>query len=67
VVGLDDLQARRLAEELGLTVIGTLGILLRAKQAALLPTVRPLIHALIALGFHLAPDLYQTVLDLAGE
>ncbi len=67
VVGLDDLQARRLAEELGLTVIGTLGILLRAKQAGLLPTVRPLVHALIAQGFHLAPDLYQTVLDLAGE
>ena len=67
VAGLDDLQARRLAETLGLTVVGTLGILLHAKRASLIPTVRPLVDAVIAQGFRLAPDLYQDVLKLAGE
>jgi predicted nucleic acid-binding protein len=67
VAGLDDLQARRLAETLGLTVVGTLGILLRAKRASLIPTVRPLVDAVVAQGFRLAPDLYQDVLQLAGE
>ena len=67
VAGLDDLQARRLAETLGLTVVGTLGILLRAKQAKMIPTVRPLVDAVIAQGFHLDPDLYQDVLRLASE
>jgi predicted nucleic acid-binding protein len=67
IAGLDDLQARQLAESLGLTVVGTLGILLHAKRASLIPTVRPLADAVIVQGFRLAPELYQDVLRLAGE
>jgi predicted nucleic acid-binding protein len=67
VAGLDDLQARRLAETLGLMVVGTLGILLRAKQASLIPAVHPLVDAVVAQGFRLDPDLYQDVLRLASE
>jgi len=67
VAGLDDLQARRLAEALGLTVVGTLGVLLHAKQADLIPAVRPLVDAVIAQGFHLDPNLYRDVLKLASE
>ncbi len=67
VAGLDDLQARRLAEALGLTVVGTLGVLLHAKQTDLIPAVRPLVDAVIAQGFHLDPNLYRTVLELASE
>lgn len=66
-VGVDDLQARRLAERLGIMVVGTLGILLRAKRASLLRAVRPLIHALVTQGFRLDLDLYNDVLRLAGE
>jgi predicted nucleic acid-binding protein len=65
--GLDGLQARRLAETLGLMVVGTLGILLRAKQAGLIPAVRPLMDAVVAQGFRLDPDLYQDALRLASE
>ena len=66
--GIDDLQARRLlAEGLGLRVVGTPGIVLRAKQAGILSTVRPLIDALAVQGFRLGGDLYQAILDLAGE
>ena len=67
VPGLDDLRARQLAEALGLTVAGTFGLLLRAKRAGLVPTVRPLVDAAIAQGFHLGPDLYRDVLELADE
>ena len=67
LAGLDDLQARRLAEALGLTVVGTLGVLLHAKRAGLIPTVRLLLDAVIAQGFRLTPDLYGDVLKLAGE
>ena len=67
VAGLDDLQARRLAETLGLMVVGTLGILLRAKQAGLVPAVRPLVDAVVTKGFRLTPDLYKDVLMLADE
>jgi predicted nucleic acid-binding protein len=67
LAGLDDLQARRLAESLGLQVVGTLGVLLRAKQASLIPIVRPLVDAVITQGFRVTPDLYRDVLQLAGE
>ena len=67
LVGLDDLQARQLAAEMKLAVIGTLGIMLRAKRAGLIPAVRPLVDAVIAQGFRLRPDLYQDVLRLAQE
>jgi predicted nucleic acid-binding protein len=65
--GLDDLQAHLLAESLNITVVGTLGILLRAKQKGLISTVRPLMDAVIAQGFLLDLNLYQDVLRLANE
>ena len=65
--GLDDLRARQLAEEMKLTVVGTLGVLLRAKQATLVPTIRSLLDAVIAQGFRLSSDLYQDVLKIAQE
>lgn len=66
-VGLDDRQARRLAQELGLPVVGTLGILLRARRAGITPAVQPLLDALQQQGFRLHPGLYAEVLRLAGE
>jgi predicted nucleic acid-binding protein len=67
VAGLDDLQVRQLAEAVGLRVIGTLGILLLAKRAGLIATVRPLVDAVMAQGFRLSLELYRDVLELAGE
>jgi len=67
LAGLDDRQARLLAERMGLTVVGTIGILLRAKQANLIPAVRSLLDAVQSEGFRLGIDLYQEALRLAGE
>jgi predicted nucleic acid-binding protein len=67
VVGLDDFQARMLAAQMGLQAVGTLGILLLAKRASLVPAVRPLMDAVVDQGFRLDKDLYQGVLKLAGE
>jgi predicted nucleic acid-binding protein len=67
LAGLDDLRARQLAEAVGLTVVGTLGILLHAKQAGLISTVQPLVEDIIAQGFRLSPELHRDVLGLAGE
>jgi len=47
---LDDLTARNCAEVYRLPVIGTLGVLLKAKEAGLLPTLRPEITRLVAVG-----------------
>lgn len=64
---LDERPARRLAQALGLPVIGTLGVLLASKRRGLLPAVRPCVDALVDFGFHISPDLYNLVLADAGE
>jgi hypothetical protein len=64
---LDDRPARRLALGLGIRVVGTMGILVRAKQARLVPTVGPLVQNLLELGFRLSPAMRERVLRDAGE
>jgi predicted nucleic acid-binding protein len=64
---LDDRAARRLATALRLPLVGTLGLLLRAKMIGLIPAVRPRLEALRSLPFHVSPRLYESVLRTAGE
>lgn len=64
---LDDLPARRQALARGLPVVGTAGILVMAKRAGLIDSVRPDLDALRAHGFHLRQDVYVEVLRGAGE
>ena len=45
---------------------GTLGVLLRAKQAGLVPAVAPLLDRLAALRFRLGRPTREEVLRLAG-
>ena len=67
IVVLDDAPARQLAAALKLRLTGTLGILLTAKRAGLLPAVGPQLDRLQALRFRLAPHTRAAVLKLAGE
>jgi predicted nucleic acid-binding protein len=66
-VALDDRQARLLAAQLGLLVVGTTGLLVQAKRAGLIPTLRPLLETVREQGFHLSPDVYDEALRLANE
>lgn len=64
---LDDLPARRSAAATGLNVIGTLGTLVTAKRAGLLKSIRPELDALLRTSFFLSPQLYDELLQAAGE
>lgn len=64
---VDDRPARRLAQALGLRVIGTLGVLLAAKRYGLLERVQPSLKELRSRRFFMAPKLYERVLQLAHE
>jgi uncharacterized protein len=64
---LDDLPARRVATDLGLTVIGSLGLLVSAKQGGLIPAARPTMDAMIASGLYVSRRLYLEILEAAGE
>jgi len=64
---LDDAQARRVAERLGIRRIGTLGILRRAKKAGLITEVKIYIQQLLTKGIYIRSSLVQAVLDDVGE
>ncbi len=64
---LDDLTARRKAQTIGLSVIGTLGLLLMAKTSGYLPTIKPLVDDLKLNGFRMSAELYTRVLQQASE
>lgn len=67
VVLVDDLAARRMAQAIGLNVIGTCGLLLEAKRRNLIGAVRPPIEKLSKSGYYLSGSLIQTVCRFAGE
>ncbi len=54
-------------QELGLKVIGVVGILLKSKRANLIPLVRPFLDQLREAGFRLQDDVYREALHLADE
>ena len=64
---MDDQDARRFANRCGLTAIGTLGILLAAKQRGGIASLRAEINALASLGFRANQRLVTAVLQGAGE
>lgn len=65
---LDDGAARRCGRTLGVPLLGTLGLILRARQADLIPTAVPVLKALQAHGFRLDDNLIRTVLpQTVGE
>jgi predicted nucleic acid-binding protein len=66
-VVLDDKLAWQAAVHLNLPLLGTAGILLRAKHAGHLQAIRPVLNQLAALGFRLTSDTARSLLELAGE
>lgn len=64
---LDEQLARRVARQRDLPVVGTLGVLLAAKQSGLLSTVRPAVDAMTAQGRHISSALRARILLEAEE
>jgi uncharacterized protein len=64
---LDDRRARRLAQDVGLVVIGSGGILGLAKRAGLITSVRPTLSELVSAGLFLSDAAVRELLEVAGE
>jgi uncharacterized protein len=64
---LDDALARRKTRLIGLPMIGTLGLVLMAKEMGLVPAVKPVLDELGQTEFRMSEQVYLEVLTKAGE
>jgi len=64
---VDDKQARNIAKRLDIEIIGTVGILVKAKQLGLIDQLLTILEALENKGFYLSQSLKTEALILVGE
>ena len=64
---LDDMEARRCAESLGISLLGTAGLVLLAKRRGSIPAALPVLRELIAGGMYLSELTVAELLRRAGE
>ena len=64
---MDERRGRRRALQSGLTIVGTLGILIEAHEQNLVGPLRPMLDLLRKLPFHMSESLYSEVLSRVGE
>jgi len=64
---MDERRGRRAARRRGLTVIGSAGLLLQAKERGLIPALAPILERWRQSGYFLSATLVKEVLERAGE
>ncbi|CAK0750521.1 DNA-binding protein [Gammaproteobacteria bacterium] len=67
VVVIDDLAARQYASVQGLSLRGTLGIVLNAKSKGRIPLARPVMETLVLKGMYLSRTILDKALERVGE
>lgn len=67
IIILDDWKARKLAERLGLSVTGTLGVIIKAKNIGLIPSIKPYLEKIRETNFRISEELEQFALKEANE
>jgi predicted nucleic acid-binding protein len=63
----DDKQARAAAKRLGVAIIGTVGVLVRAKQSGVITELKPILDDLELNSFFISRALREEALKLVGE
>lgn len=64
---VDDERARKVARLNGIAVVGSVGVLLLAKERRLVEKIQPRLEEIRAAGIRLGKGIYQEALRLAGE
>lgn len=64
---IDDNKARLVAESLNVNCIGTLGLLLKARQNGLIKELRPLFEKMLMAGRYFSVKLLNDILNKFGE
>lgn len=64
---LDDLKARKIANKLNLNFTGTMGVLLKAKEAGLIEAIKPLLEEIQLTNFRFSENILHQILLIAKE
>ncbi len=65
---IDELKGGAKAKEMGVKIIGLLGILIEVKRENILPEIKPLLERLQSeANFFVHPQLFARILEIAGE
>jgi hypothetical protein len=64
---LDDFKARKIAEQLGLTYTGTIGVIIKAKLTGKIPSIKPLLEKIKQTDFRLSAEIELLALKEANE
>ncbi len=63
----DDKKAKKFAQNFNINVIGSLGVLLKAKEKSLIPKIQPLLTQLKSSKIYIDDNTCKLVLKIAGE
>ncbi|MDQ2746888.1 MAG: DUF3368 domain-containing protein [Acidobacteriota bacterium] len=64
---IDDLKGRNLAEQLGIKITGTFGVIIEAKLSGHIKSVKPLLEKIKQTDFRLSKDIERKILLRADE
>ncbi len=63
---IDERKGRIIAKDLGIKIIGTIGVILKAKEIGIISNLSEIIERLEVTDFRLSPKLKQQLLDLGS-
>mgnify|MGYP000143260070 CR=1 FL=1 len=67
IILIDDLKARKFAKLKGLNIIGTMGILLKAKHDGLIKEIKPFVAELLMNDIRISRKIVDITLQAASE
>ena len=64
---IDDLKGRKFANQIGLTIIGTIGVIVDAKLAGIINSIKPILTKIKSTNFRITEQLEAIILKRCGE
>lgn len=64
---IDEKKGRRVAEELNIEIIGSLGILAKAKEMGIVSSVNKILRLIAKTDFRISQKIKKKILSMAGE
>ena len=64
---IDDLKGRKIAEKLNLKYSGTFGLILKAKQAGIIDSVKPILDKVKKTNIRFSEKIFKLIIEQAGE